>query len=56
LGEGLSDRKPIGEAEELKVGMVDPKILPNQIQEIIKSAWCLINNHHYTALFDENRT
>jgi hypothetical protein len=56
LGEELSDRKPIGEAEESEVGMIEPKILLNQIQEATKSTWRLVNNHHDTALFDENRT
>jgi hypothetical protein len=55
LGEGLSDRKPIDEAEESEVGMVEPRILPNQIQETVKNLRCLLNNHHNTALFDENR-
>jgi hypothetical protein len=36
LGEGLSDRKPIGEAEESEVGVVEPRILPKQIQEALK--------------------
>jgi hypothetical protein len=53
---GLSDRKPIAEAEQSEVGTVEPRILPNQIQEAIKDTWYLANNHHYTALFDENRT
>jgi hypothetical protein len=56
LGDGLSDKKPIGEAEESEVGMIEQRILPNQIQEAIKSTWCLVNNHHYIALFDENKT
>jgi hypothetical protein len=37
LRDGLSDRKPIGEAEESEVGVVEPRILPNQMQEAIKS-------------------
>jgi hypothetical protein len=56
LEEGLSDKKPIGEAGESEVGMIEPRILPNQIQEVIKSTWYLVSNHHYTVLFDENRT
>jgi hypothetical protein len=40
----------------IRVGMVEPRILPNQIQEAIKSTWCLVHNHHYAALFDENKT
>jgi hypothetical protein len=31
LGEGLSDRKPIGEAEESEAGMVEPRIFLNQV-------------------------
>jgi hypothetical protein len=56
LGEGLSDRKSISEAEESEVGMVESRILPNQIEEAIKSTWRLVNKHYYTCLFDENRT
>jgi hypothetical protein len=39
LGEGLSGRKSLGEAEESKVGIDEPRILPNQIQEVIKSIY-----------------
>jgi hypothetical protein len=37
MGEGLSDRKPIGEAEESELGMVEPRIFANQIHEAVKS-------------------
>jgi hypothetical protein len=56
MGEGLSDRKPIGEAEESELEMVEPRILANQIHEAIKSTWRLVNDHHYAVLFDGNRT
>jgi hypothetical protein len=56
LGEGLSDTEPIGEAEESVLEIVEPKILPNQIEKAVKSTWRLVNKQHYTGLFDENKT
>jgi hypothetical protein len=56
MGEGLPDRKPIGEAEESELGTVEPRILANEIQEGLKNTWCLVNNHHYAASSDRNRT
>jgi hypothetical protein len=56
MGEGLSDRKPIAKAEELELGMVEPRILANQIQEAVNSTWYLVNNHRYAALSDGNRS
>jgi hypothetical protein len=56
MGQGLSDRKPIGQAEESELGMVERRIFANQIQEAVKSTWCLVNIHHYAALSDGNVT
>jgi hypothetical protein len=56
MEEGLSDRKPIGEGEESELGMVEPRILASQMHEAIKNTCCLVNDHHYTTLFDGNRT
>jgi hypothetical protein len=56
MEEGLSDRKLIGELEELELEMVEPRSFANQIHKVIKSTCCLVNNHHYAALLDGNRT
>jgi hypothetical protein len=55
VGEELSDRKPIGEAEGSELEMVEPRILANQIHGAIKSTWRFVNNHYYAVLFDRNR-
>jgi hypothetical protein len=34
--------------------MVEPRFLPGEIYEAVKSTRCLVNNHHSTSVSNEN--
>jgi hypothetical protein len=53
LGEGLSDRRSIGEEEKSKVGMAEPRLLSGEIPEEDWGTWCLINTLHHSNIFPQ---